>query len=127
MLDSVSQGFGLHAAVRCGANERKAPEPLFRHITRWALANERVQINSAGQVVVKLKTIWHGITHTVMSPLEFMKRMVGIVAWRRMFVSPCRRSANRSEHPPTESRRERQLSGAHSDGFDFRFGSPAAR
>jgi hypothetical protein len=34
-------GFSLHAAVRCGADERQALEQLCRYITRPALANER--------------------------------------------------------------------------------------
>ncbi len=50
------QGFSLHAAVRCGADDRHALEQLCRYITRPALANERVQTNAAGQVVLKLKT-----------------------------------------------------------------------
>ena len=71
------QGFSLHAAVRCGADDRQALEQLCRYITRPALANERVQCNAAGQVVLKLKTAWHdGTTHIVMSPLEFMQRLV---------------------------------------------------
>ena len=41
------QGFSLHAAVRCGADDRQALEQLCRTITRPALANERVQCNSA--------------------------------------------------------------------------------
>jgi len=47
--------FSLHAAVRCGADERRALEQLCRYITRPALANERVQFNAIGQVVLKLK------------------------------------------------------------------------
>ncbi len=50
------QGFSLHAAVRCGADDRKSLDPLCRYITRPALANERVQCNASGQVVLKLKT-----------------------------------------------------------------------
>jgi len=50
------QSFSLHAAVRCGADDRQAPEQLCRYITRPALANERVQTNAARQVVLKLKT-----------------------------------------------------------------------
>jgi Putative transposase len=46
----------LHAAVRCGADDRQALEQLCCYITRPALANERVQTNAAGQVVLKLKT-----------------------------------------------------------------------
>ena len=69
-------GFSLHAAVRCGADDRRALEQLCRYITRPALANERVQTNAAGQVVLKLKTPWRdGTTHLVMSPLEFMRRL----------------------------------------------------
>jgi hypothetical protein len=45
-----------HAAVRCDADERQRLEQLCRYVTRPALANERVQINSAGQVVLKLRT-----------------------------------------------------------------------
>ena len=48
-------GFSLHAAVRCGADDRQALEQLCRTITRPALANERVQTNAAGQVVLELK------------------------------------------------------------------------
>jgi hypothetical protein len=51
-------GFSLHAAVRCGADDRQALEQLCRYITRPALANERVQTNAAGQVVLKLKSAW---------------------------------------------------------------------
>jgi hypothetical protein len=49
-------GFSLHAAVRCGADERQALEQLCRYITRLTLANKRVQCNTAGQLVLKLKT-----------------------------------------------------------------------
>ena len=46
-------GFSLHAAVRCAADDRQALEQLCRYITRPSLANERVQTNAAGQVVLK--------------------------------------------------------------------------
>jgi hypothetical protein len=65
-----------HAAVRCAADDRQAPEQLCRTITRPALANDRVRRNAAGQVVRKRKTAWRdGTTHLVMSPLEFMQRL----------------------------------------------------
>jgi hypothetical protein len=64
----------LHAAVRCGADDRQALEQLCRYITRPALANERVQTNAGGQVVLKPKTPWRdGTMHLAMSPLEFMQ------------------------------------------------------
>ena len=49
-------GFSLHAAVRCGADDREALEQLCRYTIRPALANEPVQTNDAGRVVHKLKT-----------------------------------------------------------------------
>ena len=56
-------------------------------ITRPALANERVQTNAAGQVVLKLKTPWRdGTTHLVMSPLEFMQRLAALVPRPRLHL-----------------------------------------
>jgi hypothetical protein len=49
-------GFSLQAALRCAADDRDALEQLCRYITRPALANDRVQTNATGQVVLKLKT-----------------------------------------------------------------------
>ena len=52
-----------------------------------ALANERVQTNAAGQVVLKLKTPWRdGTTHLVMSPLEFMQRLAALVPRPRLHL-----------------------------------------
>jgi hypothetical protein len=51
-------GFSLHAAVRVEAHDRKRLEQLCRYITRPALSDERVQLNAAGQVELKLKTQW---------------------------------------------------------------------
>jgi hypothetical protein len=75
LLCSDIDGFSLHAAVRVEAHERKRLEQLCRTITRPALADERVQLNDAGQVELKLKTPSRdGTTHLVMSPLEFLQR-----------------------------------------------------
>ena len=75
LLCSDIDGFSLHAAVWVEAHERKRLEQLCCTITRPALADERVQLNAAGQVELKLKTPWRdGTTHLVMSPLEFMQR-----------------------------------------------------
>ena len=66
---------------------RQALEQLWRYITRPALANERVQTNAAGQVVLKLKTPWRdGTTHLVMSPLEFMQRLAALVPRPRLHL-----------------------------------------
>jgi hypothetical protein len=52
--------------VRVEAHDRKRLEQLCRYITRPALSDERVQLNGAGQVELKLKTLWRdGTTHLV--------------------------------------------------------------
>ena len=73
-------GFSLHAGVRVEAHDRKRLEQLCRYITRPALSDQRIQLNAAGQVELKLKTPWRdGTTHLVMSPLEFMQRLAALV------------------------------------------------
>jgi len=56
LLCSDIDGFSLHAAVRVEAQDRKRLEQLCRYITRPTLSDERVQLNAAGQVELKLKT-----------------------------------------------------------------------
>ena len=80
-------GFSLHAAVRVEAHDRKRLEQLCRYITRPALSDERVQLNAAGQVELKLKTPWRdGTTHLVMTPLVFMQRLAALVPRPRLHL-----------------------------------------
>ena len=82
-----AHGFSLHAAVRCGAHQRKELERLCRYITRPAIANERLKRNRAGQVVLQLKSPYRdGTTHIVMSPLEFMQRLAALVPRPRLHL-----------------------------------------
>ena len=75
--------------MRCGADDRQALEQLCRYITRPALANERVQTNAAGQVVLKLKTaLRDGTTHLVMSPPEFIQARINDRFYEDSFVKP---------------------------------------
>ena len=86
-LCSDIDGFSLHAAVRCAADDRQTLEQLCHYITRPALANERVQTNAAGQVVPKLKTARRdGTTHLMMSALEFMQRLAALVPTQRLHL-----------------------------------------
>ena len=57
-LCADAHGFSLHAGVRCGTHQRKALERLCRHITRPAIANERLKEDAAGNVVLQLKSPW---------------------------------------------------------------------
>jgi hypothetical protein len=80
-------GFSLHAAVRVAANDRKRLEELCCYITRPALSDERVQLNAARRVELKLKTPWRdGTTHLVMSSLEFMQRLAALVPRPRLHL-----------------------------------------
>ena len=80
-----AHGFSLHAGVRCAMNQRKELEHLCRYITRPAIANERLTLNDAGQVVLTLKTPYRdGTTHIVMSPLEFMQRLAALIPRPRL-------------------------------------------
>lgn len=80
LLCADIDGIGLHAAVRCEANERKRLEQLCCYITRPAKSYERVQCNAAWQVELKLETPWCDDTmHLMMSPLAFMQRLVALV------------------------------------------------
>jgi hypothetical protein len=54
---------------------------------RRRLANECVQANTAGQVVLMLKTPWRdGSTHLVVRPLEFMQRLAALVPRPRLHL-----------------------------------------
>ena len=81
------QGFSLHAEVCCAAHERHKLEHLCRYITRPAIANERLTLNRAGDVVLQLKSPYHdGTTHVVMSPLELMQRLAALVPRPRLHL-----------------------------------------
>jgi len=84
-LCADAHGFSLHAAVRCGADQRTQLEQLCRYITRPALANERLSRNGKGQVVLRLKSPYRdGTTHIVMQPQEFMQRLAALVPRPRL-------------------------------------------
>ena len=82
---TLVSGLTLHAAMRCGADDRQALEQLCRYIKCPALTDQRVQTNAAGQVVLELETPWRdGTTHLLMSPLEFMQRMSSLEFMQRL-------------------------------------------
>ncbi len=84
-LCANAQGFSLHAEVRCAMNQRNKLQQLCRYITRPAIANERLKLNSAGDVVLQLKSPYQdGTTHIVMTPLEFMQRLAALVPRPRL-------------------------------------------
>ncbi|MFN7710777.1 MAG: transposase [Curvibacter sp.] len=69
-------GFSLHAAARVEAPHRKQLQQLCRTIAQPAPSDERVQLNAAGQLKLKLNASWRdATTKRVMRPLEFMQRL----------------------------------------------------
>ena len=83
----MSTNRGLASTRRCAAlrSKRNKLEQLCRYITRPAIANERLKLNSAGDVVLQLKSPYQdGTTHIVMSPLEFMQRLAALVPRPRL-------------------------------------------
>ncbi|MGH8538781.1 MAG: transposase [Gammaproteobacteria bacterium] len=70
-----------------GPAGRAEDATLSRYITRPAIANERLALNRAGQVVLTLKTPYRdGTTHIVMSPLEFLQRLAALVPRPRLHL-----------------------------------------
>jgi hypothetical protein len=58
---------------------------MCRYVTCPAIANKRLSVNCAGQVMLKLKTSYRdGTSHLVMSPLEFMQRLAVLVPRPRL-------------------------------------------
>ena len=50
-------------------------------------SNERLSVNRAGQVVLKLKTAWrYGTSHHETAPMEFMKRLAARVPRPRLHL-----------------------------------------
>ena len=79
------QEFSLHAEVCCAMNQRHKLEQLCRHITRPAIANERLLNTKNGEVVLQLQSPYkEGTTHIVMSALEFMQRLAAFVPRPRL-------------------------------------------
>lgn len=73
--------------MRTGAHQRKELERLCHYITCPAIANERLERNSKGQVVLQLKSAYRdGTAHIVMSALEFMRRLAALVPRPRLHL-----------------------------------------
>jgi len=79
-LTADQNGFSLNAAVACQPHERDRLERLCRYITRPAVCMERLSVNSAGQVVYRLKHPFRdGTTHVLFSPEDFIARLAAVV------------------------------------------------
>ena len=84
---SQYSGFSLHAGIYCPAHDRKKRERLCRYISRPSLSEERLSLNTQGQVVYKLKTAYrNGTTHIVLDPLDFLSRLASLIPRPRVHL-----------------------------------------
>lgn len=82
-----SDGFSLHAAIWIEAHDRNRLAQLCRYITWPALSDERLKLNAARQLRLKLRTPWRDRTaRLVMNPLEFRQLLAGLVPRLRQHV-----------------------------------------
>ncbi len=66
-------------------NQCKKLEHLCRYITRPDIANERLKLNRADEVVLQLKSTYKdGTTHIVMTTLGFMQRPAALDPRQRL-------------------------------------------
>lgn len=99
------EGFDLHAGVVAPAGHRHRLEGLCRYGLRPPIAEERLQVTPAEQVMLRLRHRWtDGTTHLLFDPLELLERLAVITprprinlilyhgvlapraAWRRQIV-----------------------------------------
>ena len=84
---SQYSGFSLHAGIFCPAHDKKKRERLCRYISRPSLSEERLSLNTQGQVVYKLKTAYrNGTTHIVLDPLDFLSHLTSLIPRPRVHL-----------------------------------------
>lgn len=73
-------GFSLHGGIRVAAEEREKLEHLIRYVARPAVALERLEWASQGNLIYKLKKSFSdGTTHVLFSPMELMEKLAAII------------------------------------------------
>jgi len=73
-------GFSLHAARTVAANDREGLERLCRYGLRSPLSQERLSVDSDGQVRYQLRRPWFdGRTEIVLDPIMFLRRLAALI------------------------------------------------
>jgi hypothetical protein len=81
-------GFSLHAAVYCKPWQRNKLEMLCRYITRPAVAEERLELQASGDIILRLKTPYgDGTTHLLFSGLEFVEKLAALIPPPRIHLT----------------------------------------
>ena len=72
-------GFDLHAGVVVPVRDRARLERLCRYALRPPIAQDRLHLTPAGQVVLDLRHRWaDGTTHLVFDPIELLERLAAL-------------------------------------------------
>jgi hypothetical protein len=72
-------GFDLHARVVVPARDRARLERVCRYALRPPVADDRLRLTSAGQVLLELRHRWRdGMTHLLFDPLELLERLASL-------------------------------------------------
>ena len=72
-------GFSLHAATAVKAHERSQLKKLLGYAGRGPVSNDRFSLDDDGNVLYKLKNSYDGASHILLSPLELMEKISGII------------------------------------------------
>jgi hypothetical protein len=72
-------GFDLHAGVAVPARDRARLERICRYALRPPVADDRIRLTAAGQVLLELRHPWSdGTTHLLFDPLELLERLASL-------------------------------------------------
>jgi len=81
-------GFSLHAAVYCKPWERGKLEMLCRYITRPAVAEERLELQPSGDILLRLKAPYSdGTRHLLFSGVEFVEKLAALIPPARIHLT----------------------------------------
>jgi hypothetical protein len=69
----------IHAATSIKDYDRDGLQKLIRYMGRGAIALERFNLNEKGEILYKLKNSYDGASHVLLSPMELMEKLSGII------------------------------------------------
>ena len=73
-------GVNVHVGLAIDGNDRKRLERVCRDVTRPPVCQERLELSSTGQVMVRFKRAWRNGAHSVvLAPLDFISRLVALI------------------------------------------------
>jgi hypothetical protein len=72
-------GFNIHCGVHVAKDNDVGREKLIRYCARPPLSLERIEILRDGNIAYRVKYPRNGKTHRVMTPVEFLARVAGIL------------------------------------------------